>query len=250
MASSNASMQHGILVRQWTWPIRAAFWCLLIALGAWWFTVAMQWLWAHRSAPEAPVAYATAVLEDDLAALAQLQPQLFQPDRLARWIGDGLHDSTVMVALLASRTVMNVPGRSREHFIQPKIRQGADAGGDFVKDQMANASEHWQMAVVGTYVFAARTAMYAAALPLIALAAVVGAADGLVARSRRKACAGRESASLYHRAKLGVSFSAIMGYLVCLGVPSLGQSVTLLAPVAIVLALLLRLQCAYYKKYL
>ena len=78
----------------------------------------------------------------------------------------------------------------------------------------------------------------------------VGGVDGFVQRAKRKACAGRESASIYHRAKLGFSFLAILGYLVCVGMPSLAQPARVLLPLAGILTLLLRLQCACYKKYL
>ena len=146
--------------------------------------------------------------------------------------------------------MMNVPASSRMFFTNPRIRNSADAGGDYVRERIAEAGDLWRMVVVGTHVFAVRTAMVAAALPLALLAMAVGAVDGLVARAKRKACAGRESASLYHRAKLGQSFVAIIGYLLCLGLPSLAWPVAVLLPLAIGLAVLLRLQCAYYKKYL
>jgi integrating conjugative element membrane protein (TIGR03747 family) len=250
VVSRNSTMDHGILVRQWTWPLRVCLWCLVITVGVWGFTVAAQWGWARRGAPETPVEHATAVLNVDLAALAQLHPQVFDPVRLARWIGDALHDTVVDAALLGARTVMNVPASSRKFFNNPRIRNSDDPGGDYVREQIAEAGDQWRMVVVGTRVFATRTAMVASALPLTLLAMAVGAIDGLVARAKRKACAGRESASLYHRAKLGQSFVAIMGYLLCLGLPSLAKPVAILLPLAIGLALLLRLQCACYKKYL
>jgi hypothetical protein len=85
---------------------------------------------------------------------------------------------------------------------------------------------------------------------LIGLLAAVALVDGLVARAKRKACAGRESASLYHRAKLGVSFVAILGYVACVGAPSMVDPARLLVPLALLVTAALRLQAAYYKKYL
>ena len=250
MASRNSSIAHGILVRQWTWPLRVCFWYLVITVGVWGFAVAAQWGWAHRAAPEAPVDHATAVLNADLAALGQLHPQAFEPGRLARWISAGLHDTIVNAAVQGARALTNVPANNRKFFINPRIRNSDDAGGDYVREQIADSGDRWHMVVVGTHVFAVRTAMYASALPVTLLAMAVGAVDGLVARAKRKACAGRESASLYHRAKLGLSFVAIMGYLLCVGVPSLARPAAVLLLLAIGLAVLLRMQCAYYKKYL
>lgn len=249
MASRSANVAHGVLVRQWTWPFRVLLWCLVIAVGVWGFTVAAQWGWARHSAPAAPLEHMASVLESDQKALARLQPKLFDPGQLAQWIGDGIYDTAVSTAIHAARSVMNVPGRSRAYFTDPKIQYGADPGGDFVRDTLADAGERWKLAVVGTYVFATRTAMYAASLPLVLLAGMIGGIDGLIARAKRKACAGRESASLYHRAKLGTSFVAIMGYLVCLGLPSLSTPASVLIPMATAMAALLRFQCVYYKKY-
>jgi len=95
-----------------------------------------------------------------------------------------------------------------------------------------------------------RTATYLCALPLLGLGALLGATDGLVARAKRKACAGHESASIYHRAKLGVSFVAILGYVTYLALPEVSQPLMILIPLAGCLTILVRLQCAFYKKYL
>jgi fatty acid desaturase len=46
-----------------------------------------------------------------------------------------------------------------------------------------------------------RTAILTRFAPLLILLYVVGAADGFTQRAIRRTCGGRESASLYHRAK-------------------------------------------------
>ena len=64
--------------------------------------------------------------------------------------------------------------------------------------------EHFEairVAMVGTQLFGVRLAMLVTALPLLSLLYAVALADGLVQRAIRRASGGRESASLYHRAK-------------------------------------------------
>ena len=104
--------------------------------------------------------------------------------------------------------------------------------------------------MLGSYAFAVRSAAYLAMAPALLLACGLGLADGLVLRARRKANAGRESSSLYHRAKLGFTLVLITGYLAFLVWPDMPHPATPLVGTAIAGSLLLRLQAAYYKKYL
>ncbi|MCZ4314635.1 DUF4400 domain-containing protein [Comamonadaceae bacterium G21597-S1] len=81
-------------------------------------------------------------------------------------------------------------------------------------------------------------------LPLLALLHVVGAMDGLTDRAIRRSCGGRESASLYHRAKYFQLVVLGLGALVLLAWELFVGLITVLAGV------LARLQWAYYKKHL
>ncbi len=58
-----------------------------------------------------------------------------------------------------------------------------------------------EAAMVGTQLLGVRAAILARFVPLVLLLYAVGAADGFTQRAIRRACGGRESASLYHRAK-------------------------------------------------
>jgi len=252
VASKNASIDDRPLVKQWLWPLRIAFWVLAIGLGLWVYTIMASSWWARDAAPEAPVQHQLQVLEGDLDTLARVTPQLFSPSTLARWIGDTLHEGLVKGFVGAARALMNPPtAKSRSHFSETSaVRTQRDPGGEYVHRATQEAGADWDHVVVGTYVFATRTAYFAAALPLIALALAVGFVDGLVARAKRKAAAGQESAGLYHRAKLGLSFALITGYLICLGLPALPQTPGSFVLLALVIGGLVRLQAATYKKYL
>lgn len=58
-----------------------------------------------------------------------------------------------------------------------------------------------ETAMVGTQLLGVRAAILVRFAPLFLLLYSVGASDGLARRAIRRACGGRESASLYHRAK-------------------------------------------------
>ena len=253
MASSSggAAIDHGVLVRQWKWPLRVVWWWFIIGLCVWLGTISVHWYWARdRAAPEERVEYARAVLQAELGHLAGLQPVIFNPVDLATRINNTIHDGAVDTFLLFARSLMNWPGFMRQNAASQTIKHDADPGGDFVERQIREAGDCWHLAVANTGLFAVRTATYLCALPLISIGVLLGATDGLVARAKRKACAGHESASIYHRAKLGISFIAILGYVAYLALPEVKEPVKAIFPLAITLALLVRVQCAYYKKYL
>ena len=250
MASDSATIEHGMLVRQWKWPLRVVFWWFTIGFFVWSFALVAHWAWAYRRAPDQQLAYIQGVLQQETSALADLTPGGFEPFAVAGWISNTLHDAVIGTSIALSRALMNWPVNKREAAENSDKPLTRDPGGDFVRKQLATAGETWGILVTSTQIFAIRTTMYLCSLPLIVLGVTVGGIDGFVQRAKRKACAGRESASIYHRAKLGFSFLAILGYLVCVGMPSLAQPARVLLPLAGTLTLLLRLQCAYYKKYL
>jgi hypothetical protein len=86
--------------------------------------------------------------------------------------------------------------------------------------------------------------------PLLMLVYLVAAADGLTQRAIRRACGGRESASIYHRAKhLQVMLLVMGGVLVLIHPVSIDPRLAGV-PVALLTGLLARLQWACYKKHL
>ena len=251
MASESGSIiEHGVLVRQWKWPLRMAFWWATIGVCVWAFAVAAHWGWSKRYAPDRPLTHADQVVRQELATLTQLRPYFFEPLAAAALISTSIYDGAVGVSVWVSRAVMNWTPTMRLNAASPAMRNDADPGGDFVRRLLENPGEDWLMVVATTQIFATRTATYLCALPMLVLIASLSVVDGLVARAKRKACAGHESASLYHRAKLGVSFVAILGYLIFVGLPAVPKPEHLLLPLALTLALLLRVQTTYYKKYL
>jgi integrating conjugative element membrane protein (TIGR03747 family) len=107
-----------------------------------------------------------------------------------------------------------------------------------------------EVAMIGTQLLGVRLATLAMMVALLALIYLVSAADGLTQRAIRRTSGGRESASLYHRAKhLQVALMAI-GLLTGLLWPATLDVRWIGLPLAATLGVLTRLQWAYYKKHL
>jgi hypothetical membrane protein len=107
-----------------------------------------------------------------------------------------------------------------------------------------------RVAMVATQLIGVRMATLLAAMPLFALVYVMAFIDGLVRRAARCASGGRESASVYHRAKylqLVLVVTATALFLLLLQPPDI-QAVCV-AGLAVV-AILVSLQWTYYKKHL
>ena len=104
--------------------------------------------------------------------------------------------------------------------------------------------------MIGTQLLGVRLATLAMMAPLLVLIYLAAAGDGLTQRAIRRACGGRESASLYHRAKhLQVVLLAMGGVLTLIQPVSLAPR-WIWMPVALLVGLLARLQWACYKKHL
>ena len=104
--------------------------------------------------------------------------------------------------------------------------------------------------MVGTQLFGVRLATLAMATPLFALIYCASSLDGLVQRAIRRASGGRESASLYHRAKHLQVVLVVTGGAVSLLLPVSIDPRWIWVPGVVGLGVLARLQWAYYKKHL
>ena len=107
-----------------------------------------------------------------------------------------------------------------------------------------------RVAMIGTQLFGLRLASLALTAPALLMGYAVSVTDGLVGRAKRRAAGGRESASLYHRAKHLQLVLAVLFIVACLlsrgaDTPEWPWQVGV-----VLLALLARLQWAYYKKHL
>lgn len=107
-----------------------------------------------------------------------------------------------------------------------------------------------ETAMVGTQLLGVRFAILLRFLPLLLLLYVVGTADGLTERAIRRSCGGRESASLYHRAKYLQMAALGLGGVALLVWPGSVAWELCTGLIVVVAGGLARQQWAFYKKHL
>jgi len=107
------------------------------------------------------------------------------------------------------------------------------------------------VALHSTVLFAFKVGIAVTVIPVLIVWLWAFAADGWVQRYIRRACGGRESATLYHRAKLyGVKLLPPLACVIFLCSPVYVDPLYVFLPAALISAILVRVQATYYKKYL
>jgi integrating conjugative element membrane protein (TIGR03747 family) len=105
-------------------------------------------------------------------------------------------------------------------------------------------------AITMTSVFAVRLAVLLLSAPAFVLLALVGIIDGLVQRDIRRWSGGRESAFVYHWAKKFILPSLTLPWMVYLAMPFSIHPNLIVLPFAVLLAVVVRVMTATFKKYL
>lgn len=233
MASSRRTREHPggfqeSIAYPVLWPLRyAVVWCLLLLILAL-IALSLDVFFARKVWPEGT---ALAHMQAMLQQTSALSPNPTLTEAFAEgayWVMFGLtgiHENVLS---------MNAP-----------MAQLAPGGANL----LLSLREELAVAMVGAKLFGARLATVINALPLLWLAYAAFMIDGLAERLIRKACAGRESATIYHLAKH--SHFALLPVLlaVYLCVPVYFDPLWIVLPAIFVSGVLLRLQMKYYKKY-
>lgn len=107
-----------------------------------------------------------------------------------------------------------------------------------------------QVAMTGAWLTGLRLAVATTMLWPVLVLWLAGCLDGLAERATRRACAGRESANLYHRAKYFHFFGLPMAIVVYCVMPIALEPASVVLPLAVLTAWLSKMQWTYYKKYL
>ena len=237
MASRESSFHErgiaGALFAPLKWSFGGLLVLLALILAAW----IIDWVFVFKVWPDG-LERLQSLLDEDLARAARLWDSYSEFPRFAAATANflyamcfkvtGIHD---MGTRFADGAALSIPDT-------------------IVRDTYIANFEAIQVAMVGTQLFGARLAVLAMAMPMFALVYCVASVDGLAQRAVRRASGGRESASLYHRAKyLQVVLLVASGTASLLPPVSIDQRWTWV-PTAIVLAILARVQWAYYKKHL
>jgi len=218
-------------------PLKLAFLLIFglmgIVVAAW----IVDWVFVFKVWPEG-VGRLKSILAADLACAIEL----------AEWQG-GMPSVVTRTANFLYGLVFGVTGI---HDMGLRFAQGAALSipDTIVRTAYLAKREPIEVAMIGTQLLGVRLATLAMMMPLLVLVYLVAAADGLTQRAIRRACGGRESASLYHRAKhLQVMLVAMGGVLVLIQPVSIDPRL-IGVPVAFLVSILARLQWACYKKHL
>ena len=237
MASRNASFHEGVVAGALLAPLKIAFVLLLGLVGI--VTVAwiVDWVFVFKVWPEG-VGRLKIILATDLARGLDL----------AEWQGVVPRVVTGTANFLYG-LVFGVTGI---HDMGLRFAEGAalSVPDTIVRNSYLANIDAIEVAMIGTQLLGVRLATLGMMTPLLILVYLVAAADGLTQRAIRRACGGRESASIYHRAKhLQVMLLVMGGVLVLIQPVSLDPRLVGV-PVALLTGLLARLQWACYKKHL
>ncbi len=237
MASRNASFHEGVVVGALLAPLKIAFVLLLGLLGIVVVAWIVDWTFVFKVWPEG-VGRLKITLAADLARALEL----------AEWQG-AVPNAVTGTANFLYGLVFGVTGI---HDMGLRFAEGAALSipDTIVRNTYLANTEAIEVAMIATQLLGVRLATLAMMAPLLVLMYLVAAADGLTQRAIRRACGGRESASLYHRAKhLQVMLMAMGGVLVLIEPVSIDPRL-IGVPVAFLVSILARLQWACYKKHL
>ena len=210
---------------------------LLILLGLILAAWTIDWLFVSRVWPEG-LARLQSILNQDLARTSYIECWCNDLPKLAAGAANFLY-----------ATLFQVTGI---HDMGTRFAEGAALSipDTIVRNAYIADFEVIQVAMVGTQLFGVRLATLAMALPLFALVYGVALTDGLVQRAVRRASSGRESASLYHRAKHLQVVLLVTIEAVSLLLPESIDPRYIWVPSVTALSILARIQWAYYKKHL
>jgi len=237
LASRNASFHESGIAGALLAPLKFAFALLLtfvgITLAAW----IVDWIFVFKVWPEG-IDRLRSILSADLAHAREL----------AAWQGAVLGAVTGTANFLYG-LVFRITGI---HDMGMRFAEGAALSipDTIVRNTYLANIEAIEVAMIGTQLLGVRLATLVLLVPILVLIYLVAGVDGLTQRAIRRASGGRESASVYHRAKhLQVALMAA-GLLIGLFWPASVDVRWIGLPLAIALGILTRLQWAYYKKHL
>ncbi|MCL4215401.1 MAG: DUF4400 domain-containing protein [Candidatus Hydrogenedentes bacterium] len=237
MASRNASFHEVGIVGALLAPLKLVFALTLVFIGILIVAWIVDWTFVFKVWPDG-IDQLKGILATDLARARDL----------ARWQG-AVPGAVTGTANFLYGVVFRFTGI---HDMGIRFAEGAALSipDTIVRNTYLANVEAIEAAMIGTQLLGVRLATLALMAPLLALAYLVATADGVTQRAIRRAAGGRESASLYHRAKhLQVALLAT-ALLICLFWPASVDVRWIGLPLAATLAILTRLQWAYYKKHL
>jgi len=237
VASKNASFHDGPLAGVLLSPLKLMFALGMGLMGILLVAWSIDWVFVSRVWPDG-LDRLRSVLAEDLAHGVMLAA------RQGRGAGEITVPANFLYGVVFEATGIHEMGL-----------RFADGAALSIPDTVVRRSylanrEAIETAMVGTQLLGVRFATLVRFLPLLLLLYAVGTADGLTERAIRRSCGGRESASLYHRAKylqmavLGLGAAALLVW------PGSVPLELFAGVIVVVTGGLARQQWAYYKKHL
>ena len=237
MASRNASFYDGGFAGALLAPLRLVFALILALTGILVVAWIVDWIFVFKVWPDGIERLKT-ILAADLA----------RAQDLAAWQG-GVPGAVTAAANFLYGLVFQFTGI---HDMGLRFAEGTALSipDTIVRNTYVANHEAIEVAMIGTQLLGIRFAELVRLAPILTLIYVVAGADGLTQRAIRRASGGRESASLYHRAKYLQVALITADLLIGLFWPEPVDVRWIGLPLAAALGLLARLQWAYYKKHL
>lgn len=237
MGSRNASFHDGVVAGALLAPLKFLFALCLAFVGVLLAAWIVDWIFVFKVWPDG-VGRLKSILDVDLVRGIEL----------ATWQG-GAPGAVTGTANFLYGMVFRFTGI---HDMGVRFAEGAALSipDTIVRNLYIANRDSIEVAMIGTQLLGVRMATLTTAVPLLLLVYIVGAVDGLTQRAIRRACGGRESGSLYHRAKHMQVALTVVAVLAGLLWPLATDIRWIGMPLAAALAVLSRLQWAYYKKHL
>lgn len=237
MTSRNASFHEGGFAGTLFAPLKLGFALTMAFVGILVVAWIVDWIFVFKVWPDG-IDRLKGILAEDLARASEL----------AAWQG-GSPGAVTGTANFLYGLVFRLTGI---HDMGMRFADGAALSipDTIVRNTYLVNIEAIEVAMIGTQLLGVRLATLVLIAPLFFLIYLVAGVDGLTQRAIRRASGGRESASLYHRAKHLQIVLVVMA-----GAMSLIQPVSIdprliWVPCAVLVGIFARLQWAFYKKHL
>lgn len=237
MASRSASFHEGGFAGALLAPLKLIFTLTIAFIGILVVAWIVDWVFVFKVWPDGIVRL-KGILAEDLARAREL----------SAWQG-GASGVVTGTANFLYGLVFHLTGI---HDMGMRFADGAALSipDTIVRNTYFANREAIEVTMIGTQLLGVRLATLVLLAPILVLVYIVAGADGLTQRAIRRASGGRESASIYHRAKHLQAAVLTVGTLGILLWPSSFHPLLVGVPLVAAVGAFAGLQWAYYKKHL
>lgn len=229
----------GLITRLLTLGAQAVKWLLLSLV----FSIVMEWIGMHWWWPEQGVRHSQQMLATELSYLeADFHRSLLtaEPVVFAQTAVDRSHHLLFKVSGFDTVRAWLTPApHEGEPGIRPRLHY-----------LYRSASAYIEAGLSIALVFTVRLSVLLLAMPVFILFAGVGLVDGLVQRDLRRWGGGRESAFLYHYAKIALLPLIVASWVIYLAMPISLHPSWIILPFAGLLGSVTAITASTFKKYL